>query len=313
MDALTRLLDLADVRGVLDLRCRLAGGFSLDPVDAGPGEAPFHLVLAGRAVMERSGQPALPMEAGDLFVLPRGTRHRVHDPARQAPVAVETDRDGALPIGCNTKGVAELDLLCGRFTFAPDAGALLFGALPEVLRVRLAHNPAANGPGGIVELFRGEIARMDPGAPAIVTALTQALLVVALRAAWREERVPPSLLALVNDPRLGQAILAMLREPAREWTVAALAEQAAMSRATFARHFEARGKLAPREALTLLRMHLAAGLLRRGELTAGAVADRVGYRSESAFGKAFSRAMGVTPARFRRDSRRSLRWPAQSL
>jgi AraC family transcriptional activator of mtrCDE len=300
MDALTRLLDLAAVRGVLDLRCQLAGGFSLDHVDTAPGEAPFHMVLAGSALMELPGRPGLRMDAGDLLVLPRGTRHHVRDPSRQAPVAPRIDRDGPLLIKRNTEDTVDLDLLCGRFTFAPDVGRLLFSARPEVLHVRLADRYGPHALAGIVELFRGEVARKEPGALAVVTALTQALFVFALRASLHEGNMPPSLLSLMGDPRLGKAILAMLREPAREWTVATLAEQASMSRATFARHFEARARLAPHEVLTLVRMHLAGELLRRGDLTAGAVGDRVGYKSESAFGKAFSRVMGTTPARYRR-------------
>jgi AraC family transcriptional activator of mtrCDE len=303
MDALTRVLELAQVQGALDVRCQLAGGFSLDHMDAAPGEAPFHLVLGGSAAMELPGHTVV-MEAGDLLVLPRGTRHRVHDlRGRDVATTISLDHAGPFSIKRNTEGETELDLLCGRFTFAPDAGRLLFSALPEVLHMRLGSEHGIGALSGIVAMFRNEVARMEPGALAVVTALTQALFVFALRGQLRDGTMPPSLLGLMVDPRLSRALLAMLREPEREWTVAALAEQAAMSRATFARHFEARGNVAPHEVLTLLRMHLAAELLRRGELTAGAVADRVGYRSESAFGKAFTRVMGSTPARFRREGK----------
>jgi AraC family transcriptional activator of mtrCDE len=303
MDALTRVLELAQVQGALDLRCQLAGGFSLDHVDAEPGEAPFHLVLGGSAAMELPGHTVV-MEAGDLLVLPQGTRHRVHDlRGRDVTTAISLDHAGPFSIKRNTEGSTDLDLLCGRFTFAPDAGRLLFSALPEVLHVRLGTEHGLGALSGVVTMFRNEVAHMEPGALAVVTALTQALFVFALRAQLRDGIMPPSLLGLMVDPRLSRAVLAMLREPEREWTVATLAEQAAMSRATFARHFEARGNVAPHEVLTLLRMHLAAELLRRGELTAGAVADRVGYRSESAFGKAFTRVMGSTPARFRREGK----------
>lgn len=307
MDALTRVLDLAQVQGALDVRCHLAGGFSLDHVDAGPGEAPFHLVLAGGAAMELPGHERVVMEAGDLLVLPKGTRHRVHD-LRGTPVTttISLDAHGPFTTKSNTESRPELDLLCGRFTFAPDAGRLLFSALPDVLHVRLSQEHGMTALSGIVAMFRDEVARLEPGALAVVTALTQALFVFALRAQLRDGRMPPSLLGLMVDPRLSRALVAMLRDPAHEWTVATLAEQAAMSRATFARHFEARGNAAPHEVLTLLRMHLAGELLRRGELTAGAVADRVGYRSESAFGKAFTRVMGRTPARFRRDGQAPL-------
>lgn len=303
MDALTRILDLARVRGALDLRCQLAGGFSLDHADAAPGEAPFHLVLAGEGVMELPGKRALRMKAGDLVVLPQGTTHRIrdaHGARTQAPITLDTT--GPLAVR-RTEGEGEvLDLLCGRFVHAPDAGQLLFASLPDVLHASLADSHGIATLEAIVAVFRAEVGELAPGALAVVTALSQALLVFALRAQLAHGLMPPSLLTLLADPRLGRAMLAMLRDPAHEWTVESLAAQAAMSRATFARHFEAKGKQSPHEVLTLLRMHLAAELLRRGELNAAAVAERVGYRSESAFGKTFLRVMGQTPARFRRDA-----------
>jgi AraC family transcriptional regulator, activator of mtrCDE len=303
MDALTRILDLARVRGALDLRCQLAGGFSLDHADAGPGEAPFHLVLAGEGVMELPGRRTLPMRAGDLIVLPHGTSHRVRDTRgvlHDAPV--ELDASGPMLVK-RTAGEGEaLDLLCGRFVHAPDAGQLLFASLPEVLHASLVDSQGIATLDAIVQVLRTEVGALAPGALAVVTALSQALLVFALRAQLAGGHMPPSLLTLLAEPRLGRAMLAMLREPAKEWTVESLAAQAAMSRATFARHFEAKGKQSPHEVLTLLRMHLAAEYLRRGELTAAAVAERVGYKSESAFGKTFLRVMGQTPARFRREA-----------
>ncbi|UPG92101.1 AraC family transcriptional regulator [Luteibacter aegosomaticola] len=302
MDALTRILELARVRGALDLRCQLAGGFSLDHEDAGPGEAPFHLVLAGEGVMELPGRRTLDLRAGDLVVLPHGTSHRVRDThggLSEAPITIDTS--GPLAIKRSEGEGEALDLLCGRFVHAPDAGPLLFASLPDTLHASLLGSHGIATLEAIVNVFRVEVGKLAPGALAVVTALSQALLVFALRAQLERGTMPPSLLTLLADPRLGRALLAMLRDPAHEWTVESLAAQAAMSRATFARHFEAKGKQSPHEVLTLIRMHLAAELLRRGELTAAAVADRVGYRSESAFGKTFLRIMGTTPARFRRD------------
>lgn len=303
MDALTRILELARVRGALDLRCQLAGGFSLDHEDAGPEEAPFHLVLAGEGVMELPGRRTLPMRAGDLVVLPHGTSHRVRDTRgilQEAPVTLDTS--GPLTIKRTAGEGVTLDLLCGRFVHAPDAGQLLFASLPDVLHVSLAGSHGMATLEAIVNVFRVEVGELAPGALAVVTALSQALLVFALRAQLEDGAMPPSLLTLLADTRLGRAMLAMLRDPAQEWTVESLAAQANMSRATFARHFEAKGRQSPHEVLTLIRMHLAAELLRRGDLTAAAVADRVGYRSESAFGKTFLRIMGTTPARFRRET-----------
>ena len=123
-----------------------------------------------------------------------------------------------------------------------------------------------------------------------------------LRAHAQREGIPASLLVLLGDPRLSRAVLAMLQHPEQPWTVATLAEQAMMSRATFARHFASRGGTSPLELLTLLRMQLARDLLAQGRLSTADVAERVGYASDSAFGKIFAQRMGVTPAAFRRKS-----------
>ena len=45
---------------------------------------------------------------------------------------------------------------------------------------------------------------------------------------------------------------------------------------------------------------VAADLLTRDDRQIGTIAAAVGYRSESAFGKAFRTAMNTTPARFRK-------------
>lgn len=105
--------------------------------------------------------------------------------------------------------------------------------------------------------------------------------------------VPP------RDLRIARALDVMKKEPARRWTVSELARIAGMSRATFARHFRRSVGVPPLTWLGELRMRLATEqLLITGEKLA-AVAVRVGYASEFAFAKAFKRAFGVSPGRYR--------------
>ncbi|WP_285582531.1 helix-turn-helix transcriptional regulator [Actinoallomurus iriomotensis] len=87
-----------------------------------------------------------------------------------------------------------------------------------------------------------------------------------------------------------------------DWSVAHLAQVAGMSRATFVRHFSHRTGMTVGTFLTHVRMMIAADLLTETDLTVAAVAAKVGYHSESAFGRAFRLASGSTPARFRRSS-----------
>ncbi|WP_458071754.1 AraC family transcriptional regulator [Rhodanobacter sp. BL-MT-08] len=304
MDAFSKVIDLAGVRGSLDLRCLLSGHFALDHAPASVGEAPFHLVLAGRARMQLPDGETLALEAGDFVLLPRGSAHLMQGAVEGAPAnPLRVDLDGPLPIRRNTDAAAELDLLCGRFLYTAGAGDLIMRALPDALHLRLAQGDDMSGLHGIVDLLRDEVARLQHGALAIVTALSQALFVMALRVHAQRERLSPSLLLLLADARLGRAVFAMLQHPEHAWTVASLAEQATMSRASFARHFAASSDQSPLELLTLLRMQMARKLLAHGQLATAAVGERVGYQSEAAFSKVFTHCVGMTPAMFRREQR----------
>jgi AraC-like DNA-binding protein len=50
-------------------------------------------------------------------------------------------------------------------------------------------------------------------------------------------------------------------------------------------------------------MQKAAGLLREGRATLAEIAEQVGYESETAFSKAFKRAVGSSPGAYRRAAR----------
>jgi AraC family transcriptional activator of mtrCDE len=73
-----------------------------------------------------------------------------------------------------------------------------------------------------------------------------------------------------------------------------------MSRATFVRHFSRAAGMAVGEFLTRLRMVIAADMLTDSDRPVSVISGAVGYRSESAFGRAFRLATGSTPAQFRK-------------
>jgi AraC family transcriptional activator of mtrCDE len=302
MDALSRVLELADVRGAPDLRCLLAGRFEIDHEPALAGEAPYHLVLRGEAQLQLPGGEMLRLREGDLLLLPRGDAHVIRSigGVDEHVRSIALDADGPLPVRRNTDGPAELDLLCGRFTYAPGSADLVMAALPDVLHVSLAEHRNMDALRGVVGMLRSEVEGMEAGAAAVITALSQALFVVAVRAYASRADIPPSLLLLLADIRLSGAVMAMLRHPEQAWTVESLAARAAMSRASFARHFAAKGNTSPLELLTVLRIRVASDLLSRGKLAIGDVAERVGYQSEAAFGKVFAKRAGMSPAAYRR-------------
>src|SRR6202042_3845519 len=95
----------------------------------------------------------------------------------------------------------------------------------------------------------------------------------------------------LSDKHVGAAIAAIHHDPARRWTVAALALEVGMSRSGFAARFGQLVGDGPIEYLTRWRMLLAGRRLSRGE-PISPVARSLGYESASAFGFAFKRVRG---------------------
>jgi AraC family transcriptional regulator, activator of mtrCDE len=112
------------------------------------------------------------------------------------------------------------------------------------------------------------------------------------------------LLALAGHPRLAPVIAALFNEPARAWTLPALARLSNMSRATLARQFQEKLGRSPSDLLTDIRMILATNELRKSSISTGAVAEAVGYLSEAAFQRAFKSHMGITPAQWRKTAQK---------
>ena len=103
------------------------------------------------------------------------------------------------------------------------------------------------------------------------------------------------LVAALRDPRLARAILALHRQPGRDWTVAELAAECHTSRSVFAERFQATIGMPPLRYATELRMGLARQWLTEDRLPVEAVAQRLGYNSQAAFSRAFKRIVGLPP------------------
>jgi transcriptional regulator GlxA family with amidase domain len=135
----------------------------------------------------------------------------------------------------------------------------------------------------------------------VLTRLVEVLLIEALRSTSGED-APPGLLRGLADARLAPAIRQMHGQLARSWTVAELANPAALSRSAFFERFTRTVGLPPMEYLLAWRMAVAKDLLRRQDLGISEIAERVGYGSASTFSTAFSRHVGQAPSRYARAS-----------
>jgi AraC family transcriptional regulator, activator of mtrCDE len=308
MDWLSRLLDMTPVRGRLDLRCLYGAPWRIEQAQAESGEIPYHVVLAGSAVLEDlDGGPPQQLAPGDILLVAQGGAHTLHDGSGAKPAPARVRAGTNISFSENAGSGERLDLMCGRFVLAAPHERLLRGYLPSRL---VAHASAGQGAPGttaaqvasLVSLMRSESTAEQLGGRAMLNALSTALFALTLRLSSESGEAPAGLLALAGNPRLAPAITAMFERPAHPWTLPALARLCNVSRATLVRLFNDSLGRSASDLLADIRMTLAANELRKPNLSTGAVAEAVGYQSEAAFQRAFKQHMGVTPARWRRQA-----------
>lgn len=301
MDSLSALVVSLGLRGRVDLLCRFAGAWSVPHPETPPGRVPYHVVLAGEGVLE-VGRERRPFVAGDLVLFPRGTAHTM----RHADGAMLTFAEARRPLGRLVEVASEaprsdFDVLCGTFELGQHH-ALLLRALPEVVHLRTQRRDDYAGLHTLMHAMRHESLQASPGGDAVIAHLSAALFTLVVRTLMEEGDLQPGLLALLMDARLGPALAAVIDAPAQPWTLERLAEVSRMSRASFARHFAELSPVTPMDVVTALRMDLAARLLRETPRPVELIGEACGYTSRAAFGQAFKRAHGTSPAAFRRQA-----------
>jgi transcriptional regulator GlxA family with amidase domain len=195
--------------------------------------------------------------------------------------------------GASLEGPAVV--LTGTYQVRAQASARLVRALPRVLVV-----PRTGRLWPTLDLTVAEVERDEPGQQAVLDRLLDLLLLSALRE-WfaRPDVQPPAWYRALGDPVVGSALRLLHAEPARPWTVAEFADEAGVSRATFARRFTELVGEPPMAHLTGWRLCLAADLLASSDATVEAVARRVGYESGFGLRVAFKRVYGTRPSEHR--------------
>ena len=271
-------------------------------------------VLRGECRLSVEGMNGfLRLEAGDCFILPHGRPFLIS--ARDATLGDDaTTIYAPVPHGGTAVhgGGGAFFMTGARFLLSGPAADMLLRALPPVIVVR--HDPGGSTRGGAIrwtlERIAIELRDPRPGGSLLIAHLSHALLVEVLRqhiATGRSEmrQVVPSesmgWMAALADPAIARAIAVMHDDPARSWTVEALASHAAMSRTTFAVRFRRVVGQTPIGYLAQWRMLCAADRLRRTTDRIASIAADLGYTSESAFAHAFKREMGHAPRRYARE------------
>lgn len=261
----------------------------------GTGEPFFCAILEGncRAVI---GGHVMNLQTGDFVLVP--AMHDVTNESVPAPpegletVPVEMG-PGRFRLGAQV-GPVDLRMQIGHCSFASPDAELLTSLLPQVVIARGEPRLAV-----LLKLIQEETRAQRSARDLILQRLLEVILIETLRCGV-DATSAPGLARGLADEGLAVALRAIHARPEQPWTVAKLAKGAALSRSAFFARFNRVVGVPPMAYLLAWRMALAKRRLLERELSMEGVAASVGYSSASTFTVAFTRCVGMPPARYAR-------------
>ena len=262
----------------------------------------YHAIMEGACWCTLDGEEPIKLVAGDIVVLPHGDTHVLATEVgmRKSPemsmYRMPDDRRLPARIAVGTDDGPPAHFVCGFLGCDSRPYNPLLTALPRVIRI------SDHASGALGAYFRAALAESKGrmGGDCMLGRISELMFVDVIRRYL--ETLPESRanwLSGLRDPYVGRALTALHEDPARDWTLEALAQAAALSRSAFAERFAEYVGQPPMQYLTNWRMQLATNYLRNGQESIAAIANRVGYDSEAAFSHAFKKAVGTPPSEWR--------------
>jgi len=264
-----------------------------------PGDKPRKLNQGDSALVLNGAVHALasPPEAEQVPLLPHWLEQGL--PPDLTP---GTKREAPLHFGFDVDNSAPQLLTIAYVLRSPSSSPLL-SILPDTIVLRGSGSGVFPWLPATLDFLAAEHGVGKPGYLATSTHLAELIFSSFLRAhVLSAPRLSPSWLRGLSDPGIGRALAAIHGWPEQAWTLPLLASEAGMSRATFARRFQAAVGQTPAGYLLSWRMQVAAERIVAHKEPIGIVAERVGYGSEAAFRHAFKRTFGLSPLKYAREN-----------
>jgi AraC-like DNA-binding protein len=306
-DPLGEALHFLRMSGTFYSRCEFTAPWALE-LPAIPGTLMFHVVTSGSCTLAVPGAAPSPLRPGGLALVPHGQGHRLEStPAAPGvglfdlPREELSERYEILRID---GGGDPVTLICGVIRFDHPAGRHLMSLLPRLIVVDAETSMHQEWLQGTLRLMAYEARALRPGGETVITRLADVLVIQAIRA-WLEQDPDgrAGWLGAMRDPQIGRALALIHREPERDWTVARLAHEVAMSRSAFSARFTDLVGESPMRYVARWRMNVALTMLTEGGAALAEIAARLGYHSEAAFSRAFKRTVGMAPGTARAATR----------
>src|SRR5580658_5813404 len=228
VDPLSEVIGLLRPRAVFTKGISGAGRWGVRYSDF--GHPSFCIVIEGSCRLAVDRQKELTLEADDFVLLSTTPGFTMSGFEPVIPefidphVAALADRE----VRHGTQeGPPSVRMLGGYFLFDSEDAGLLVSLLPVQVHIRGVERLST-----LVKLLTGESAEQRPGRELVLSRLVEILLVESLRLTPAPD-APAGLLRGLGDVRLAEAIRKIHADPARSWTMAQLAKEAALSRSAF--------------------------------------------------------------------------------
>lgn len=302
-DPLGEVLQLLQLSGVLYCNATLTDPWGIEIPEL-PGVMNVEVVAEGSCWLELEGEPATFLPEGSLVLIPRGRRHLLRGNPGDKTTHLEEipiERVGKRFENMHFGGGGRLSRVTYYgVRFDPFLAERLIRLLPEVLHLRTQAEDD-DWLHATIRFIAQEARQRLPGSETVITRLADILVIQAVRT-WLEtmREEDRGWIAALHDRQIGKALSLMHRQPECDWRVESLAREVGMSRSGFAARFTTLVGEPALQYLTSLRMQLAYRELRETNDTLAQIAERVGFNSESAFNRAFKRAVGIPPGAARK-------------
>lgn len=268
-----------------------------------PGRDTYlYVVRSGQCLLESSDlDPPLVLKAGDIVTVVGGQRHTWRDSA-QTPARPTIDGFAQVAVKPEVRprraGAGQTRLL---IMSAPRDSNQFISVYPSLVAIPRTARESHGFLQRVIRLIEIELAGDRLGKDAVVRRLAELVVIELVRFALpRLPRGGGNWLGGLSDQHIGKAIALMHGQVGKTWTLSGLSSAIGMSRAVFVERFTRLVGEPPNTYLRRVRMHRAAIQLEESDEPIIKIAAIVGYQSESAFNKAFSKEMGIAPARYRR-------------
>ena len=295
MSALLEMLSMLRAKVELYHNARVCGDWVIQ--EHSTGATCFHMATQGTCQLDIPELGQWQLGEGDLVLFPRELPHTMYP--EQSCLSQGSQRH--LPIH-ESQAQAGTSMLCGQILFQHRAARQLLDALPSVIII--PSNPDTPWLGHLLALIIEESLQGAQLDNPVLNRSCELLFTYAVRHYVESlhgsgDQHPVNLLSLYAHPQLSVAINAIHQHTGKPWTLASLAKEAAMSRTRFANLFKSVSGMSAGEYLMWWRMQVAWEALEQGNGLSD-VAERIGYRSEAAFSRAFKAHFGQTAGHVRR-------------